>query len=154
MAAAGFTPDALVAELTNDPKSLGYSVLVHAEGGAQIATLATLLNAKSGAGAEAVPSLPIQPSALLDLVSFDEFDQLTTLQLQQLQVRMAAGTIKIGDPAIQSWFGKLFANAATTKQALAAKATTTGSRAEVLFGTGFVVTENEISTATATILAS
>lgn len=147
-----FTQAALVAELENDPKSLGLEADVNNVGGPQIAVIRDKLNLKSGAGSEPVPALPIQPNEFKSLINAAEFDGLTGLQLQQVEVQLT-GMVEIGAENIQDWIAICFANCPNTLAALQAAGTQTGSRAEVLFGTGFSVNDDQVLTACNTILA-
>lgn len=148
-----FTLAKLVTELNNDPKSLGLPDDVNNVLGPQIAVIRNKLNATTGDGAESVPSLPIQSSAFLDLIQFSELDGLTSLQIEQLRLRATAQLVSIGNPDTQSWLAAVFANCPDSKAAMEAAGSRIGSRAEVLWGTGFSVSDNQVSDACDIILA-
>lgn len=136
----------LNAELTVDPLSLGYAPLVAAGEDAQIAAI---LNATEGSGVGTVPHEPIAPNDFIALLDPDELDSLTALELAQIQVYEAAGSINFGAPNVQAWLNKVFDNGScpNTHAALNAKFNRVASRAEVLFGAGVVVSSSQVAEA-------
>jgi hypothetical protein len=136
----------LHAELTVDPKSIGFAPLLVSGDDTEIANL---LNATTGPGIGIVPHEPIAPNDFIALLDPNELDSLTALQLAQIQVYEAAGEINFGSPNVQQWLNKVFDNASfpVTHSNLDALFNRTASRAEVLFGAGVVINSSQVATA-------
>ncbi len=140
---------ALTSELRNDPAGLGYSANV--ESGNDAAN-AALLNSLTGAGAGSVPSDPMARDqvllnlapALITLASLS--DTLQAKWDRILSVLQSADTLAIGNTNVQGLFTAAVSDGVlTSEQAAAFPATRTGSRAEVLFGNGTVVTDEDVA---------
>jgi hypothetical protein len=115
--------------------------------------LATILNRKSGAGADTVN---------LDLMSRSEFllaitpaylvlptlsDELQKKWDRIITVITGAESIHLNDPRIQGIIGVAVADGVLTTQQVSSIGKRTGSRAEVLFGVDTSVTVSDVSTA-------
>lgn len=134
MATVPYTITALHNEIHNDPAHLGYSTI----GFGAIGGLQAAINSLTGAGSAPVPADPISGAKLLSIINANEIDTLTIGQKQDLQLYTSAQSVNIGDPSFQDWILGVFTNGAApiSHAALSAAASRTGSRAEVLWGTG------------------
>jgi hypothetical protein len=144
MAAVPFTIPLLKTELTTDPAVLGYAPFVTNK---DDNGLSDLINASRGGGAFQVARDPIGGDELFAQVDPTDFSVLTTTQLAQLQVLLTLRRIDMRLPAMRTILAGVFPTGATTRAAITAFLTRNGSRAEVLWGPGKVVTTNEIDQA-------
>lgn len=153
-----FTIDGLRAEIANNPKGLasgGVSLTdLAAAGMDRDGDCAALLNALTGAGAELVslPSIPkgdfllgIAPAALV-LASKDSSTQAKWDRVINLIVG-APDTVSVGSATIQAVLGIALADGILSQGQIDALSKRTGSRAEVLWGPGTVITDGCIGRA-------
>lgn len=135
-----FTLAALASEIANDPLSLGYA-------GKTDPQVAALLNLASGAGSAAgfKNSIPLQQVAQA-IVPADLL-ALTSLQLQQLSFIMefSGGSFDASNANTQTLFGTIFTGKTNTITAFSALAAKTLCRAEVLWGSGTIISAAQIS---------
>ena len=141
---AVFTISALNIELTTDPVSLGYAP--HISTGDQNA-LADLLNVPRGGGAFQVNRDPVRPDEIFAQIDATDFSLLTTTQLSQLQVVMGLPRVDLRVANIRTMLAGMFLAGSPTRANFTAFVTRNGSRAEVLWNPGKVVTINEIDLA-------
>lgn len=134
---------ALKTELLTDPLGVGYGPSVGA--GSDGAT-ADLINAKTGPGAANVKREPITPDVFFTAIPATEFLALTPLALQQLSVVLSQPTIDLTDQNTRDIVQGIFPTTAV-KTALGGFKNRVGSRAEKLFGTGTVVSIDNVATA-------
>jgi hypothetical protein len=142
------TPTALAAEITNDPLALGYAALKAAGNDAAIAAL---LNAPTGAGSGSVylTAVTVQ-SLILQLQSTADWDLLTAsgASFNSLQLLTLMQPLDCSQADIRTVLTHVFSGLSTaSKTALAAAVARTGSRAEVLFGAGVVVSNTDVAVA-------
>jgi len=133
----------LQSEVKNDPAHLGFATLVAA---GSIGSISTILNALTGPGAGAVSHEPISATDFMALCDPAELSTLTTLQLQQVAVYTSAGQVAIGSANVQTWINQVWpvGNAPATNAAMRSYFTRTGSRAEVLWGPGTNVSNQDL----------
>src|SRR5437588_11027519 len=132
----------LANEINGDPLSLGY-VTPKVNGNDQ--AVANLLNALTGPGAASIFRNDIQAKEIINAIVAADFAALTALQLQKLQVMTAQGVLDATVANIRTIFLAIFSGMTNTVNALTTLASRTGSRAEVLFGTGTVITPTDVS---------
>jgi H+/Cl- antiporter ClcA len=137
-----FTPAQLLAELNTDPAAIGYAALIAAGNDAGVAAL---LNAPT---TTSVYRNNIGVHEVVAAIAPADFAGLTTLQVAKLQLLFTGTTtIDASSPNTRALFVGIFAGMATSSASLTALASRPGSRAEVLWGTGTVVTGNDVSLA-------
>jgi hypothetical protein len=142
----------LATELNTDPAGLGYSPLVAA---GRDAALVDALNQVRPGGAYAVDRERVPTYAIFAAVDAAEFLALTSTQLQQLTTILNAGQVDLSNANIRNILvccgagagTGIFANPSATRSNLIALAKRQGSRAEVLWGSGTVVTVRDVSLA-------
>lgn len=139
-----FTISALRNELRNDPLSLGYGPAI-ASGDQN--TLFSLVNMIRRGGAFQVDRDPVRPEVLFSEVTPEDFAAMTTTELARLQVLMVLPQIDLADGSTKTIVDSLFANGAVTRQNVTILKQRDGSRAEVLWGKGIIVTVNQIDQA-------
>lgn len=132
-----FTTAALKSEFASDPAGVGYASALAAANDVQ---LAALINALTGPGAANVFRNDIQPLEVINAILTADFTALTTNQILQIQLMFLGGVLDATNANVRANFNAIFSGKTTTLANLAAVAQRTGSRAEALFGTGFVVT--------------
>ncbi|MFL6141664.1 MAG: hypothetical protein ACJ72N_07315 [Labedaea sp.] len=137
-----FTPAQLTAELNGDPAALGYAVLVATGDDAGVAAI---LNAPTATN---VFRNNIGVHEVVAAIAPADFAALTVLQVAKLQLLFTGTTtIDATSANTRALFVGIFAGMATSAASLTALASRPGSRAEVLFGTGTVVTASDVSLA-------
>lgn len=135
---------ALKTELQTDPQTMGYAPLI-ADGSDN--QLAALLNALTGPGAGAVDRDILPAYEIVDAVVQAEYDPLTAAQKQQLLLITGAGQVNIRATNTRAALAAMFGPGTTTRANMLALQTRTGSRAEVLFGIGTVITADDVAIA-------
>jgi hypothetical protein len=135
---------ALASEINTDPAALGYAA-PKAAGNDQ--GVANLLNAVGAGAGFQVNREPISTAFFLSNVAAAEYLALTAVKLAQLQCIVAAQTVDINDASTQAMLIGVFGNPSATRTNIIAILKRQGSRAEVLFGRGTVITVNDISKA-------
>lgn len=144
---AGAQIAALKAELSADPKGLGYAQALSA---GDMRALAGLLNATTGPGAETVGLSSVPTAAMLDAFAADlaklqtDIDNQVAAALQfrpLLNLLMAPQlqTVDLTNAWLQQQFSALIAAGYATQAQVAAATTATASRAQVLFWQGIVL---------------
>lgn len=137
-------------ELATDPKGLGYAPLV-AVGNDQ--AVADLLNAKTGPGAEAISLavipkgdflLGIAPAAMV-LATKDDATQRRWDRL--IALASASDQIRVGSPTIQGLLAQAVGEGLLAQGQVDGFTKRVGSRAEVLFGPGAMLTTTQIGEA-------
>jgi hypothetical protein len=135
---------ALASEINNDPAVLGYAP-PKAAGNDQ--GVADLLNAVGSTPAFQVNREPISVALFVENIDPTEFSALTQLQVSRLSALFAGGTLNINGTRTQQNLLNIFPAAGATKTNVSALLKRFGSRAEVLFGNGVVITANDVSKA-------
>lgn len=135
-------PATLKTELTTDPANLGYASPVAA---GNDVTLADLLN-QARAGATYQVYRGVVPSyEVINNTDPADWVALTAAEKQRYQTLTGAGQVDVSQPNVRNTFGAMFAAGTATRANLTAMAVRQASRAEILFGTGTVVTVADIS---------
>lgn len=140
----------LAAELTNDPLSIGYRALITAGNDNGIASLLNLL---TGPGSATITLSSLSGDlfrtgllpAVLSLGSASA--ALQTKYQYILTVANAAQVVDMTNPYVLGAIQGLVTDALMTQAQATAINHRTGSRAEVLFGGGAIVTSNDVSKA-------
>jgi hypothetical protein len=138
-----FTQAQLQTELSTDPKSLGYATKIAAS---DWQGCADLINALTGAGAATINVKTVDTLTLQEAVVGSEAAALTPAQsaLWAALLLTAEGNVPVGNSNIQSQALAVWASTTTTRANLIALLTRVGSRAEVLWGQGTTVSENDV----------
>ncbi len=139
-----FSNAALKTELLTDPLGLGYSTALTA---GDDNTLADMLNQVREGGGFQVNRDPVTPGAIFGVIDPDEYAGLTSTNLQRLATAFTVPTINLGDDSILDIMTGIFPGGSLTNQAIVTLSKRQGSRAEVLWGTGLVITSNVVNTA-------
>jgi hypothetical protein len=142
-----YTPAALYTELTTDPKSLGYSALLAQQNVAGNNTVCGLINALTGAGAATIElqTMTSQQVAAIMLPFFAAATALTDYPYYTLMfsiIMAQQGAIPVGN--MSALGAKIVTDGIMTSTQAQALGQRTGSRAEVLWGQGTVVAEQDI----------
>jgi hypothetical protein len=139
----------LNAEIKADPRAYGYAT--HVATGADT-LVAALLNTKRAEIVVATSAIPVGAAAMV--MDKDEFSLLTQMQLLQLQVILGAvslsgGAVIPGSAPAHVIKDTIFPAASfpKTNAAFTSLETRSGSRAEELFGTGAIVTSDDVAKA-------
>lgn len=139
-----FTTASLIAELQADPLSLGYAdFLSSGDDNAGSDVLNTL---RSGGGF-LVYADPVPPSALFDAIDPEDYTSLTTTDLARLQTIFTLAEVNLSESSTLTKVLGVFPNGSPSVLAITALQHRAGSRAEVLWGPGTVVTPNEVNEA-------
>jgi len=140
-----FSLAALKTEIQTDPASLGYGAVVHADDCARVATKINTIGA-GGAFAVLLPS--ITALAFQTCLDATEFTSLTALNLSQLGMLLSGGSGKLATGVVTIRRGIFTAGTfPNTRTNLGAIIQRQGSRAEVLWGTGTVVSATQVAQA-------
>lgn len=140
---ATFSLAALRAEIQNDPAGLGYAAAVAA--GADGA-VADLLNAVGAGAAYSIYKSDVPVHDVIANIDSANFASLTTLQVAKLQLLFAGtGALDATDGNTRAIATGVFAGMTATLTNLATLVKRQGSRAEVLWGDGCVVTADDVA---------
>lgn len=141
----------LAAEIANDPEDVGYAQ--HASSGADT-LVAALLNARTGAGAGDVtePVLAKGDFVLAITPALARIDALENASLRTVWGRyweaiQCAETFRVADPRLAGLLDLAVTHGVLTAEERAAVGVRTGSRAEVLWGAGTVVSADDVARA-------
>ncbi len=126
-------------ELAADSQSIGYAPFIAA---GDDAAVAYLINRRSGAGSASVYRNDLAIPEIVRAIVATDFANLTALQISKLQ--LLGGTIDATNTNMQTIFLGIFTGMTGTINALAAIAARAGSRAEVLWGTGTIITADQV----------
>ena len=136
----------LVTELQTDPLTLGYASLLAAGNDAAVYAL---LNDKSGPGSGSIDREFVNAGTLQSNVVATEYLALTAAQRELWLSLMVAsqGNVEVINNEVRNQIIEVWGPATTTRTNMSALQTRTGSRAEVLWGDGAVVSYSEIARA-------
>ena len=135
---------ALKTELATDPKALGLPAFFEKDAG----TPAKLLNTVGVGVAFQVNREPVTPVVVLKQIDKDEWKTIGSLNVTMLSAVFAAAPLDLSDPTTLSLLQSCFPVLATKTIAnMAALAKRQGSRAEVLFGTGVIISAQNVADA-------
>lgn len=135
---------ALRTELQTDPQVLGYAACI-TTGNDQC--LADTLNLARAGASYQVPREPMDPNQLMDAIAPADTGSLSTNDLLKLNLVFQIGLVDLQKANIRSLLASVFAANSTTRTNIQALINRQGSRAEVLFGRGTVVTVAQIAQA-------
>ncbi len=139
-----FSISALRSELLTDPVSLGYAGAI-ATGDQN--TVFMLLNTPFSGGGFQVNRDPVPPEAVFGAIHPDDYAAMTTTELTRLQVIMTLPSIDLADTSTHTIVDGLFQTGSITRQNILVLQYRDGSRSEVLWGEGRIVTINQIDQA-------
>lgn len=135
---------ALTAELTNDPKTLGYAALIAAHNRVGIA--AKLNSTYAGVGT--IWRTDLTSSEIMACLVWSEVSAANVTQWTSFQTLLIPPTVDASKAAVRALFAGLFAAATVTLGNLtAAGKSALSSRAEELWGYGTRITEQDIANA-------
>lgn len=137
-----FSIKALHDEIFTDPAHLGYDPTAGDEN-----ALADALNLIRPGGGYQVPRDPVTVSDVFSLIAPDDFAALTTTKLAQLQAVFTLPTVDLAVPNVRDNLAGIFGTNSPTQHALLAYQYRQGSRAEVLWGKGTIISVNQIDQA-------
>ena len=139
-----FTLTQLANEINADPTGLGYAAFTNAGNDQGVVTL---INAVGVSGSFQVPREPIPTAMFIANMDPTEFAALTNVQLLRLQIILSGGTVDINGANTRASLLAIFPSNGVTKTNIAALLNRQGSRAEVLWGIGTIVTTDNVSKA-------
>jgi len=138
-----YSMSALMSELTNDPKALGYAAM-----GQNSDALANLMNtAPEPIAAGQQEQIYRNYADTRDLVSgliLTEVAALTQANRDYLSMVFSTAQVKTGDTNLRTQMGSVFAAGTTSRTNLTNAAQKNASRAEALWGDGFRVTAQQV----------
>ena len=134
---AAFSIAALHTELTTDPVSMGYLPLVQK---ANDQAVADLINSLTSPGVASIFRNDVKPPEVLNAIVAADFAAMTQLAVSQLQLFLSQPFLDATLSNTRTIFLNIFTGMSATRTALSAVFQRNGSRAEVLWGAGFVVT--------------
>lgn len=141
---AVFNTASLHAELFTDPLSLGYAGFIST---GDDNSLSDLLNTHHSGGGFLVFADPVSPSVIFDVINPEDYTSLTTTDLARLQTIFTLPDVNLAVSATLDKVLGVFPNGSPSVLAITALQHRAGSRAEVLWGPGTVVTPNEVNEA-------
>lgn len=134
---------ALMTEVNNDPKALGYSAQ---SGNAD--SIAVLMNTSPepilAANQEQIYKLRVESRDLMAGIVLTEFAALTQANRDYCAMLFSAVQINTGDANVRTQLAAIFATGTTSRANLVATAQKNASRAEALWGDGFRVTAQQV----------
>lgn len=134
----------LRSELLTDPGALGYSGLVDIGNDQGCADILNLARSTSG---YSVFRNDISPSEIINSISSGDFLNMTQINVSRLNLFFVQPPIDATLTTVRANIRNIFSGMTTTLTSLSGVASRDGSRAEVLFGTGCVVTNGDVATA-------
>jgi hypothetical protein len=141
-----YSPSALISEVNNDPKGLGYAA--QASNADSIAVLMNTSPEPIAAGSqEQIYRARAASSDLMAGIILSEFAALTQANRDYCVMLFSAQFVNTGDANIRTQLGNIFGAATTSRTNLMAAAQKNASRAEALWGDGFRVTAQQVSEA-------
>jgi hypothetical protein len=136
----------LKTELTTDPKRLGYATRLANGDDAGVADV--MNNRTLPSGAAPVWRNDVRVGEIVNNIQSADFSALNQLQCTKLQLLFSGQNfLDTSLPNLRSNFSSIFSGMTTTLNALTAMAQPSGSRGEVIFGWGTVITANDVATA-------
>jgi hypothetical protein len=138
----GYTLAQLAAEITNDPKALGYAAPVAA---GSLSGLAALING-TYPGVGTVWRTDVAAAELLGGIVWAEVSGFTAAQWEAVEVMLVPLTVDASNANVRAFFAGVFAGKTATIANLTAIAQRANpSRAEELWGYGTVVSTTDIA---------
>ena len=143
---AEFSLQALHDEIESDPLSLGYK---EAGEWKEDAVIAALINAATGPGAATIMRKLIEPREIWNSIPYSEYENYGDAKREWLDtaLELAGGTgvIDANDPVVYGNLIAVFPAGSEARTNLLAKIQRVGSRAEVLWGEGKVVSVLDVA---------
>jgi len=143
---ADFSLQALHDEIEADPQGLGYKV---GSAWKEDAVIVDLINSLSGPGAANIMRKLILPAEIWNSIPYDEYEQYGAAKREWLDTCLelagGSGVIDANDSVVYANLIAVFPGGSKARANLLAKIQRTGSRAEVLWGEGKVVTISEVA---------
>lgn len=131
---------ALANEINNDPMTLGYA-------GKSDYEIATILNTAGASGETLFKSYTLVEDIIACIVR-SEYDALAAAGKTYLnEVVLKSAKVKTGNETLRNQIGGLFAAGTATRTNLIAVASRAASRAEILFGEGAYISDQDVATA-------
>jgi hypothetical protein len=149
----------LKSEIVNDPQNLGLKALASvAEGGtafsSQDATIADLLNSLSGNGTALVSPPSLDKNSFMANISIalgallaSSAQTQSKYQFLLTYINSFQGDLDMTNGVLQAFLGGMVTDSLLTSPQATAAAQRVGSRAEVLWGAGRVITQSDVSKA-------
>jgi len=139
-----YTADNLANEINNGPYKTTFAPEVTSKA---YSNIAALLNDPTASASGPVYHADISGAQLLALVDPTELSSLSANDKDTFKFYSDSDEVVISNAALQTWLGSTFTQLSCplSHAAIAADATRTGSRAEVLWGAGTVVTDVAIN---------
>jgi hypothetical protein len=132
-------PGALAAEITTDPKALGYT-------GHSDYEIAQMLNTPGLSGETLFKSYTATEDVVACIVRA-EYDALTAAPKAYLDMVLRPAKVKTGDATLRTQIAAVFGAATTTRANLVAVASRPACRAEILFGENASVNDQQVAAA-------
>lgn len=132
---------ALASEINTDPKTIGYA----GKNNIQVAALLNTPGIGTTPGKVNNGVMPVQK--LLNAIDGVELDALTTGKKMTLQIYFSSGSIDTGNQNVRDGLAAVFAPGTASRTNLQAIVDRSATRAEVLFGQGFVIDQRDVSAA-------
>ena len=147
-----YTQAALATELSTDPKSLGYAAWIPIKSEGANLNICALINSLTGNGAATI-TLTTMTAAQIAAIMLPLFGAATGLTATQYSyyalmfamIEAQTGVITLS--GLAAFSNQMVANGVMTTNQQIAFGQRTGSRAEVLWGQGTVVTESDVEIA-------
>jgi hypothetical protein len=134
---------ALMSEITNDPKGLGYSTL-----GGNAASIASRMNTSpepiATGSQEQIYRSTIPAKDLMAGIVLTEFEALSQARRDYCVMLFSAASINTGDANVRNQIVAIFPGNTASLANLSAAAQKQASRAEALWGDGFRVTDQQV----------
>lgn len=135
--------NALKTELNTDPKTLGIAAKLSVGDDQGIADLLNAIHASGGDFQ--VNREPVAPSVIVTKIAPEDFQAMTTSQQGQLALLFVISALNLSDTNTFTNLTGCFPNDGDTIRNLTLLQKRQGSRAEVLFGNGVVVTSSDVA---------
>lgn len=136
------------AELSADPKALGYAALLAAGNQSGVASLVNAIHATGGD--YQVPNEPVSASTILAQISTADLAAMSSTQVQNLQLYLTAQTLDLNAGSNLANVLSCLPNPGDSRTAVNNLSRRQGTRGEVLFAVnGIRVTANDVSNALA-----
>lgn len=134
-----YSMTALIAELTNDPKGLGYAAL-----GTNTDAIAARMNTSpepiAAGSQEQIYRTRVLSQDLMAGIVLSEFAALTVANREYCIMLFSSQFVNTGDVNVRTQLGVIFGAGTTSRTNLNNAAQKQASRAEALWGDGFIVT--------------
>jgi hypothetical protein len=134
---------ALMSEVTNDPKGLGYA---GQSGNAD--AIAVLMNTSpepiASGSQEQIYRTRVASQDLMAGIVLTEFTALTQANRDYCSMLFSAAFVNTGDANVRTQLGAIFASGTTSRANLLAAAQKNATRAEALWGDGYRVTAQQV----------